>query len=98
MQVNFNKIHEIFIFYTIYFKYTITIMWSMIVGINDEAINEEILEITLDSDEKQVKSTPLQEITFEEFVKVGNSESSESSTTSNIISGNVLSLNLSSTT
>jgi len=69
----------------------------MIIEINDEVINEELLEIIIDSNEKEVKSTPLQEITQEDFVKVRNSESSESNTMSNIISGNLLSLNLSST-
>lgn len=71
----------------------------MIVEINDKIINEEILWITIDSDEKEVKSTPIQETTQEEFVTIMNSESSESNTTiSNVISGNILSFNLSSTT
>ena len=70
----------------------------MIIGINDKVIHEEVLEIILDSDEREVKSTPSQEITQEDFVKVRNLESSESNTTSNTMLGNILSLNLSSTT
>lgn len=70
----------------------------MIVGIKDEKLEEEYLEISIDSDEKEIRSDPSQETTKEDFVKVMNSESSESNTKSNSTVGNLLSLNLSDTT
>ena len=80
------------------FIYQISSKNNMIVGIEDEKFNEEFLEVNLESDEKEIKSDPLQEITKENFVKIMNSESSESNTTSNTTRGNLLSLNLSDTT
>lgn len=80
------------------FIYQISSENNMIIGIEDEKFDEEFLEVNLDSDEKEIKSSPLQEITKENFVKVMNSESSESNTTANTTSGNLLSLNLLDTT
>jgi len=80
------------------FIYQISSENNMIVGIVDEKFDEEFLEVNLESDEKEIKSSPLQEITKENFVKVMNSESSESNTTTNTTIGNLLSLNLSDTT
>ena len=65
----------------------------MIIITSEENFNEEIFEVKMDSEEKTIKSSPLQEITNEDFLRRGITTSPESITISNIVSGNLLEVN-----
>ena len=41
----------------------------MIIGIDVEPFEEEIFQVKIDSDQKKVRSSPLQELTNEYFIK-----------------------------
>jgi len=70
----------------------------MIIGINVEDFQEEIFQINMDSNNKKIKSSPLQEITNETFVKQAISSSSETNTGTESTEGNLLVVNYKDTT
>ena len=66
----------------------------MIIEATEEVFEEEeSFEIEMSSENKTFKSSPLQEITNEVFIKQSMTHIPESTTSSNIITGHLLEIN-----
>jgi len=71
---------------------------NMIIGLDEENIDEEIFQVDIDSNEKKIRSSPLHEITNGCFIKQMVSKSPELNTGSDPIEGNLLEVNYQDTT